>query len=143
MKQFKDEFDSFEIVVGSSEKTRTKRNPLNFKERKDIIQACHPDVKVIPLEDEDRGEEGYRDWTQRLMEKTEANIVISRNELVQRLVREYSESEIVEQELYRPEECSGTEIRKSIREGSEWRHLVPDCCQEKIEEVKDVIAETR
>lgn len=94
------------------------------------------------MEDEDRGEEGYPVWTERLMKKTSADKVITKNELVQRLVREYSDAEIIEQELYKPEECSGTKIRESIRNGQDWSYLIPDCCEAKLEEVKDKIVET-
>lgn len=76
------------------------------------------------------------------MKKTSTDKVITRNDLVQRLVREYSDADIIEQELYKPKECSGTRIRESIRQGKDWRYLIPDCCEENLEEVKDKIAET-
>lgn len=142
VEQYKEAYEDFALVVGSSKKSRTAENPLSFEERKRIIEACHSNIEIVGLEDEDREEEGYIDWTEKLMEKTEADVVITRNNLVQRLVRKYSDAEIEDQELYRPEKCSGTRIRKKIREGEEWGGLVPDCCRGKIEEVQDVIKET-
>lgn len=142
VKTYKQQYDEFVVVVGSAAKSKTERNPLTFEQRKEIIEECHPDVKIVPLEDEDRGEEGYPDWTERFIEKARPDVVITRNDLVQRLVKKYSDADIKEQELYKPDTCSGTKIREGIRNDEEWRSLVPDCNEEKIEEYKDIIAET-
>lgn len=142
VKEYKQEYDELVVVVGSAAKSGTERNPLTFEQRKEVIEACHPEVEIVPLEDEDRGEEGYPDWTERFIEKAEPDVVITRNDLVQRLVQKHSDAEIEEQELYKPDTCSGTRIRKRVREGKEWRYMVPDCNEEKIEEYRDIIAET-
>lgn len=77
-----------------------------------------------------------------MIDKTSADVVITQNELVKRLVNEYSSAEIVQQELYRPNKISGDAVREAIRSGKEWHRLVPPCCIEKIEEFKDVIKKT-
>lgn len=115
---------------------------MTFEQRKEIIKACHPELEVIPLEDEDRGEEGYTAWTESLVEKTEPDVVITRNDLVQRLVHKHTDLEVEEQKLYKPDEYSGTKVRRKIREEKDWHHMVPDCSEEKIEEYRSIIAET-
>lgn len=143
VENYLEKYDEFEIVVGSSRKSRTEKNPLTFEERKEIIRGCHPDVEITTLEDEDRGEKGYQEWAERLENKTEPDVVITRNDLVKRLVREYTDAKVEEHELFRPEECSGTKLRKRIRERNEgWSEIVPDCKEGKIEKFKSKIAQT-
>lgn len=140
--EFREKYE-LEIVVGSSRKSGTGRNPLSFKQRKQIIENCFPELDITPLPDEDRGEEGYKDWTERLVEVADPDIVVTRNDLVQRLVKKYTDAEIKEQELYRPHKVSGTRIRKLVREKDpEWRELVPDCTEEKMEKYLDIIGES-
>jgi nicotinamide-nucleotide adenylyltransferase len=120
VEKFKGRFEQFQIVIGSSTKFRKNQNPLRFNERKEIIRSCHPDLEITGLEDEDKG-------------------IITRNELVKEIIREYSEAEVVEHKLYRPEKYSGTNIRGKIREGKPWKELVPSCCRKEIIELSDKI----
>ncbi|MFT4893137.1 MAG: nicotinamide-nucleotide adenylyltransferase [Candidatus Nanohaloarchaea archaeon] len=143
VENYKPGFDVFEIVVGSSAKSRTEENPLTFEERKQLIRSCHPGISITALEDEDRGKEGYPEWADRLEERTEPDVVITRNDLVERLVRKHTDARVEEHDLHRPEECSGTELRKRIRQGrDDWRDIAPDCNVDKIEEFEDIIART-
>lgn len=141
VEKYKEEFETLKIVVGSSNKSRTKKNPLKFEERKKLIEECHQ-LKIIPLEDEDRGEEGYKDWTKKLVKKTNADVVITRNNLVQELIKKYTDARIQKQKLYMPKKCSGTKIRKKIRQGKEWQNLVPECNQQKIKKYQKIITQT-
>lgn len=142
VKKYKQGFESFKIVVGSSSKSRTKKNPLNFQERKEIIEECHK-VEIIPLKDEDRGKEGYKDWAKKLIEKTDADVVITRNKLVKELVKKHTNAETQQQKLYMPQKCSGTKIRQKIRSGNEWQDLVPECNQAKIKQYQKIISKSR
>jgi nicotinamide-nucleotide adenylyltransferase len=139
VEKFKGRFEQFQIVIGSSTKFRKNQNPLRFNERKEIIRSCHPDLEITGLEDEDKGSEGHREWVNRLIRNTETDKVITRNELVKEIIREYSEAEVVEHKLYRPEKYSGTNIRGKIREGKPWKELVPSCCRKEIIELSDKI----
>lgn len=139
VEKFKDRFEQFQIVIGSSSKSRTDRNPLSLTERKKVIRSCHPSLEIAGLEDEDEGIKGHREWVNKLILKTEADKVITRNELVKEIIREYSEAEVVEHKLYRPEKFSGTNIREKIREGKPWKELVPGCCRKEIIELSDKI----
>lgn len=130
------------VALGSPGKSRTPENPLTASERERLLDACHPDVPVVRVADEDRGEAGYPVWTKRLVRSTNADAVISQNDLVKRLVREHTSARVVEQDLHAPERFSGTEIRRRIRAGEQWRDLVPDCCVSLVAEYADVIRHT-
>lgn len=127
------------IAVGSSGKSRTDRNPLSFEERKELLNECFPDLEIVSLADEDRGEEGYPEWGRRLVRKTGADVVISRNDTVIDIVEEYTDARIVKHELHEPENFSGSRIRRRIRNDEDWRHLVPDCSREKTVEYRRLI----
>lgn len=142
VEELRDEYDSFTVVVGSPEESRTGENPLTFEERKQIIRDCFPGIRVEPLPDTEDTEEGDREWTENLVEKFDPDAVVSGNDLVQRLVREHSDAEAVEPELHQPGVYSGTEIRRRIRSGEEWRYLVPDCAEDRIETFLEAIEET-
>lgn len=141
IEKYREEYDDFLVVVGSASKKREKDNPLSFEERKSMIDTCF-DLEVMPLEDQGTSEEGNRGWTNKLEKETNAEVIISGNERVQRLVEEYSSMELIEQELYDPEIYSGTEVRRRIRSGEEWRYLIPGCAKEEIEQKMDVIKES-
>ncbi|MFB6116721.1 MAG: adenylyltransferase/cytidyltransferase family protein [Candidatus Nanosalina sp.] len=140
VEKYMDDFEDLKIVIGSAGKKDEEENPLSFEERKEIIQECFPDLKVQALEDEEKTEEGNRKWASKL-EKFNADTVISGNSLVQRLVEEYTDMDVLEPELHDPEIYSGTEIRRRIRSGEEWRYLVPKCAQDRIEELEERIRE--
>lgn len=141
IEEHRGEPDEFLILVGSADKKREQENPLSFEERRQIIHECFPAIEVVPLKDEGKTEEGNRRWAEKLEQKG-IQAVVSQNDLVQRLVKEHTSLELVSQELYDPDLYSGTEIRRRIRSGEEWRYLVPDCATERIEELADVIKES-
>lgn len=141
VEEYRDKFDVFKIIVGSADKEREEENPLTFEERKEIIHECFPDIEVLPLKDEEKTEEGNREWVEKI-EGLDIDTVISQNELVQRLVSEHTALELVAQDLYDPEIYSGTEVRRRIKSGEEWRYLVPKCAKEKIEEFTENIKES-
>lgn len=130
------------LALGSPRKARTAENPLDAEERLHVIRGCLPDVRVEPVPDEDRGETGYLTWGRRLVERTGADVVVSGNEVVQRIVREHTDATVAQQELHSPERYSGTELRRRIRAGEPWRELVPECCVERVAEYESIIART-
>lgn len=143
VRDYVDRFDDLVIVVGSSMAARTPRNPLSAAERARIIRACHPGRPIVFLPDESRGEAGYEAWANRLIDETEADVIITRNELVTRLVREFTAARTEEQPLYEPDRYSGTEIRRRIRAEEPWRDLVPECCVDEVARYESVIRGTR
>lgn len=127
------------VVIGSAGKSREEENPLTAEEREKIIRECFPDIKILHLQDTERTKDGNREWIQKLDDKTEAKKIITQNGVVKELSEKHSEMEVVEQELFDEEIYSGTEIRRRIRSGSEWRYLVPDCAVEIIDRLEEII----
>lgn len=142
IKEHREKYDDFLVAIGSAGKKEERDNPLSFEERKDIIQSCFPDLEIVGIEDESRDEEGNQRWVQKLVERTEADAVISQNDLVKRLVKDHTDAELLEQELHDEKVYSGTEIRRRIRSEEEWAYLVPECAIEKIKEYLDEIEES-
>ncbi|MFB6291895.1 MAG: adenylyltransferase/cytidyltransferase family protein [Candidatus Nanohaloarchaea archaeon] len=137
--EYREEFDEFVMALGSADKRREEDNPLTVEERKDVIHQCFPGLHILGIEDEGDTEEDNRQWAEKLEEKTGADVVLSQNELVKRLVEEYTDMELLEHQLFDPEVYSGTEIRRRIRSDEEWRYLVAGCAEEKIEEYREII----
>ncbi len=142
VEELRGEYEDFLIAVGSAETEGTGENPLSFEERREIIENCFPEIQVLGIEDRERTEEGNRDWVLDLEDITGADTVVSGNELVQRLVDEHTGMEVREPEQHEPSIYSGTEIRRRIRSGEEWRYLVPDCAVGKVEGLVDKIEES-
>lgn len=134
IEKYQEEYE-LEIVIGSAGESRTEKNPLTAGEREKVIRKCHPDTPIKQKKDHESDEE----WVRELEEKLDADKLITQNELVKQLVRKYTGVDIVEQELYDQEIYSGTEIRRRMKSGEEWRYLVPDCAVEKIENFEETI----
>ncbi|MFB6215482.1 MAG: adenylyltransferase/cytidyltransferase family protein, partial [Candidatus Aenigmatarchaeota archaeon] len=118
IKQYQEEYDDFNIVIGSAQKSRTEDNPLSFNERKELIHECFPDVDVIPLEDTEKDTEGNKEWAAKL-ESLGIDVVISRNDLVKSIIEEHTDLKLLEQDLYDKEIYSGTEVRRRIKSKEE------------------------
>jgi nicotinamide-nucleotide adenylyltransferase len=139
IEEYSDEFEGFCIVIGSAGKSRTEKNPLKAEEREEIICGCYPDIEIHKVEDEGKNEDGNQVWIEKIQEKTNADAVISRNDLVREIVDKYTDLDLVEQELHDPEIYSGTEIRRRMRSGEEWRYLIPGCAEEEVSKLEEVI----
>lgn len=108
-----------------------------------MILSCYPEIELVEVEDEDIGKEGHKIWVERFLEETGADVVISGNSLVQKLVEDQSDVELVPVENVEPQKFSGREIRQRVREEKDWRHLVPSCsrdiAQKNLSVIKDLI----
>lgn len=135
-----DSEQDFAVVIGSAGKKREQKNPLSAEEREKIIKACFPEVEILHLEDKSEEEGGHERWIQDLKDLG-VKKVISQNDLVKELVSQSEGLELIEQDLYDPDIYSGTEVRRRIRSGEEWRYLVPKCSEDTLEkflgEIKD------
>lgn len=142
IKRCREEFDELEIVIGSSGESRTEENPLTAEEREEIIRNCFPKMEIKYLEDEERGDEGNRLWAEKLDRKLDAEVLVTHNELVKSLAEEHTNLEVREHEMHEEDLYSGTEVRRRIRSGEEWRYLVPGCAKETIEDKIEHIKES-
>ncbi|MEF8880630.1 MAG: adenylyltransferase/cytidyltransferase family protein [Candidatus Nanohaloarchaea archaeon] len=139
IEEFEKEFDDFSVLIGSPEKSRTERNPLTFEERKSLIKACFPDIDVLPVEDTDESPEDteWEDDVNKLwagkFEEEGFEIIISGNELVREIIENHTSIQVRRPEMHNESIYSGTEVRRRINSGEEWRYLTPKCSHEKLE----------
>ena len=139
VEEMKEKFDNFAVIIGSPEKSGTERNPLTFEERKDLINACFPNLKIVGIEDteedpesSDPESEANRKWAEMFEEKGFER-VISGNEKVKEIIENHTEIEVKKPEMFSEKIYSGTEVRRRIKSGEEWRYLTPKCSHEKLE----------
>lgn len=118
------------LILGITEE-RDRENPLTFDERKSIIRSCFPDIEIFGIEDRESDSE----WAEELEEKTGIEAVATRNSKTINAVEENENLEIIKHELHQEDVYSGTEVRRRLRSGEEWRYLVPGCAEEKIAEL--------
>ncbi|WP_414836825.1 adenylyltransferase/cytidyltransferase family protein [Candidatus Nanohalococcus occultus] len=121
------------IVIGVAEEP-SRDNPLNFKQRKQIIEECFPSKEIVGIEDRESDEE----WARELEERINLDGIASRNPETIKAVEENPALEIIEHELHQKSIYSGTEVRRRLRSGEEWRYLVPKCGEEKVAELTEV-----
>jgi len=139
IEDYRERFDDFTVLIGSPEKSRTERNPLTFEERKEIIKACFPELEVLPIEDTDESPEDTEwedDVNQKWAEKFEEegfDLIISGNKLVRDIISNHTDIEVERPEMYSKNIYSGTEVRRRVNSGEEWRYLTPKCSHEKLE----------
>ena len=142
---YRERFSEFHILIGSAEKSRTERNPLTFEERKKLIKNCFPDVEVLPIEDTDESPEDT-DWNDEVnkkwaekFDKKGFDLIISGNELVRDIISNHTNIDVEKPEMYNQKIYSGTEVRRRIKSGEEWRYLTPKCSHESLESQLDNI----
>ena len=127
--------DEIVLVLGSAGKSRTDENPLNAEERKSIIHECFPEIEIYAVEDN----ESDKKWMNEIIEKTEADKIVSGNEVVLDIFRKMSNLETVEADMHDPEIYSATEVRRRINGGEEWSYLVPECSRKRIKDLMETI----
>ena len=134
----KEELDNFAVIVGSPGRSRTERNPLTFDERKSLIEACF-DVEIVGIEDTEESPESSdpessanERWAQ-LFEQKGFSRVISGNDKVKEIIEKHTDIKVERPEMHSENIYSGTEVRRRINSGEEWRYLTPKCSHEKLE----------
>lgn len=123
------------VVIIANEESRTEENPLTFEERRSLVDPCF-DAEVFTQENRPGDDER---WSTEIIEKTGIDGVITRNSKTREAIEGTTDLEVVEQDYLNRELYSGTEIRRRIRSGEEWRYLVPDCCTRRLEELGDAV----
>jgi nicotinamide-nucleotide adenylyltransferase len=133
--------DFLKIVLGSSQKSHELRNPFTCGERIDMIREAlfEQDIdcrkwQIIPIPDI----EIHTLWIS--LVKTYAgrfDVVFSNDPLTLALFREEG-MEVIEVPLQQRADYSGTEIRRRMVAGEEWRDLVPNKVARIIEEINGI-----
>ncbi|UCE39609.1 MAG: nicotinamide-nucleotide adenylyltransferase [Thermoplasmata archaeon] len=114
------------IAMGSAQYSHTLENPFTAGERYTMISRSLSNegienYHIVTIEDLHR----YAAWVAHVVSQSpKFDCVYAHNPLSIRLFKEGG-FQVVELDLFEPERYSGTEIRRRIMEGEEWRNLVP------------------
>ncbi len=136
VEQIAEECTSIIIGVGSAQKEREFHDPLSGGQRIDIINRVLENrlsvpYEVYPIPDIDC----YPAWAHYIKAiLPRFDRVYANSSVVLNLFKE-TRVEIVQVKEVNREEYSGTEIRRRISEGEDWKHLVPDEVVEYLEEI--------
>ncbi|MCX2819306.1 nicotinamide-nucleotide adenylyltransferase [Haladaptatus sp. F3-133] len=133
-----DDVDEVVVAVGSAQKSHTLRNPFTAGERVSMITKALEDrdetVYAIPVEDLNRNAV----WTTHVRSMCPPfETVYSNNPLIVRLFEE-DDVEVRECVLFERDRFSGRVIRERMRDGGDWRALVPDEVEKVVDEVDGV-----
>ncbi|MCD1293722.1 nicotinamide-nucleotide adenylyltransferase [Methanocella sp. CWC-04] len=130
--------DELVIGIGSAQDSHTPENPFTAGERIMMISRGLKDLAlqyyVIPISDV------YRNaiWVSHVKSMTPPfSSVYSNNPLVSRLFNEAGYA-VLYSPMYNRTEYSGTEIRRRMLSGEEWKHLVPEEVVDVIDEIKGI-----
>jgi nicotinamide-nucleotide adenylyltransferase len=138
LERIAEEMDEIVVVIGSSQESHTIDNPFTAGERMDMIYGALGKLRgkcmVIPLQDINRN----AIWVSHLRSMVPSfQVVYSNNPLVVQLISEAG-IEIRKPSMYQRNLYSGTAIRKFMREGKDWKSLVPASVAAMIEAVRGV-----
>jgi len=132
-----DKYDEVVIAIGSAYDSYTFRNPFTAGERYLMIHMALEEAGVsqyyiVPVPDINR----YSVYAGHVAEMSpKFDIVLSNNPLIKEIFEKdgfrVEETPMFERNLY-----SGTEIRRRIAAGEEWRQLVPDAVARVIGDIK-------
>lgn len=127
------------IAIGSSNESRTARNPLTAKERAEMIRRV---LSAEGVEKERYTIVPVRDFGNDVLWLGEAertclpgkfDMVMSGNLHTARIFRKAG-YKVVRPRFFRKKECNATHIRSLIHKGEKWEHLVPKLVLEYLEE---------
>ncbi|MFW6196151.1 MAG: nicotinamide-nucleotide adenylyltransferase [Thermoplasmatota archaeon] len=135
IKKISKENDKVIVGVGSAQKERETNDPLSGGERIEMIQNAleNQDInyEIFPVPDIDC----YPAWPSYVRSILPSfSKVYANSSVVRKLFWKTSIKTVKVEEINR-EEYSGTEIRNRIKEGKEWKHLVPKEVAEYLEEL--------
>ena len=127
------------IGIGSAQYSHVPDNPFTSGERYSMIhQAVKADgidnAVIVPIEDMHI----YSLWVSKVRSLCPPfSVVYSNNKATIRLFKEAGYS-VRSSPIYNREEFSGTEVRKRMAEGGDWKTLVPEKVAEVIDQIDGV-----
>lgn len=134
-----DESEHLVVGIGSAQYSHHPENPFTAGERYVMIQNALRDegisnYSIVPIEDLNR----YSVWVAHVESMSPPfKTVYTNNPLTKRLFEEAG-YEVRASPLYNRSVYSGTEIRRRIVDGEEWRSLVPRATAEVIDSIDGV-----
>lgn len=116
------------IGIGSSNKQGTAEDPFTAEERRDMIQRALQGVDVIPNSDvvfvNLPDEKDDKEWTKHVLEAVgPIDVVWTGNAWTKKC---FEEAGVAVKEIKEVPGISSTEVRKRIKDESDWIELVPD-----------------
>lgn len=132
------DIDELVVGIGSADASHTKRNPFTAGERVMMVRKTleRSDITdyVVPIEDFDRNAV----WVSHVRSMLpEFDVAYSNNPLVVRLFSEAG-IEVRQSEMFDRDDLKGSEIRRQIVDGGDWRQHVPEPVQAVIEEIDGI-----
>lgn len=133
-----EEMDELVVGIGSAGRSHTRKNPLTSGERVHIVQNIldEMDAKtyLIPIRDIEQNAM----WVKHIETICPAfEVAYTNNPFVERLFSEDG-YEVRGTPLHERGRYRGSEIRRRMLEGEQWRHLVPDPVEATIDEIDGV-----
>lgn len=120
-----DNVDKLIIGIGSSQEGNTKENPFTADERRAMIENSiniKIPYEIIPIPDVNDD----KVWVSHVKKLVpEFHVVYTNGELERRLFKDAG-IQVVSTGIFNRDLYSGTEIRRRILAGEEWKKLVPD-----------------
>lgn len=128
------------IAIGSSDKKNTAENPFSAEERKEMIQAALQDANIIPAFDvmfiEVPDVKDDAAWTKTCLELAgTVHTAWTGNAQVKKC---FEDAGIEVKTIKEVPSISATEIRKRMKEGGDWRAMVPEAVKDCVLMVKGV-----
>lgn len=139
IRKISSECDTFIIGIGSAQYSHVPDNPFTSGERYDMIyhalrEAGIDNAVMVPIEDMHI----YSLWVSKVRSICPPfSVVYSNNPSTKRLFLEAG-FEVRGSPLYNRSEYSGTEVRRRMIEGGDWRSLVPDSVARIIDNIDGV-----
>ncbi|MDK2892857.1 MAG: nicotinamide-nucleotide adenylyltransferase [Methanohalophilus sp.] len=132
------EFDELIIGIGSAQKSHEVADPFTAGERIMMIRHSLEDTDIlhyaVPIDDIQQNSV----WVSYVTARTPPfDVVYSNNPLILQLFEEAG-IETRTPPMFHRQKYSGTEIRKLMLEGEEWRKLVPDAVADVLDEINGV-----
>ncbi|MFA5333314.1 MAG: adenylyltransferase/cytidyltransferase family protein [Candidatus Nanoarchaeia archaeon] len=116
------------IAVGSSQESRTRKNPFNFFERKNMIKSCFNNCRIISCPDYKSDES----WANHLL-KYNFCAVYSNNERVNEI---FDNKKVKVKKVKELPNISSTRIRTMIINNEpEYKKLIPKNCLKIMKEI--------
>ena len=130
-------YDEIIVGIGSSQYGYTLDNPFTSDERKLMIERSLKktginNYKIILIPDIHNPPK----WVDHVLSIfSDFDVIITNNSLTKRLFSEKGYS-VEKTSLYDKNRFSGKEIRRRMKKGERWKHLVPDEVSNLIKEIK-------
>lgn len=138
VEQIADDADEVVVGIGSAGQSHTAADPFTSGERVQMVSSVLESIETrcfsIPIRDVDRNAM----WVGHIETLCPAfDVIYTNNPFVERLFAE-ADYEVRGTPLHRRETYRGSEVRRRMLAGEDWRHLVPDPVEAVVDEIDGV-----